>query len=141
MHDYIQKQRPNFRLNFFVDEVGQYIADNVKLMTNLQTIAESLATKCKGQAWVMVTAQADMDLVLGDMGKQMFAEYAPEHAWLLAYLPATRPPAARAAAASPALQLEPLAANLDFVRRSVEQLPSDGVSGLFELSTSFHQFF
>jgi hypothetical protein len=58
----------------------------------------------------------------GDMGKQMFAEYAPEHAWLLAYLPATRPPAARAAAASPALQLEPLAANLDFVRRGVEQL-------------------
>ena len=31
---------PGFRLNFFVDEVGQYIADNVKLMTNLQTIAE-----------------------------------------------------------------------------------------------------
>ena len=58
----------------------------------------------------------------GDMGKQMFAEYAPEQAWLLAYLPATRPPAARAAAAAPALQLEPLAANLDFVRRSVEQL-------------------
>jgi len=52
VHDYILKQKPNFRLNFFVDEVGQYIADNVKLMTNLQTIAESLATKCKGQAWV-----------------------------------------------------------------------------------------
>jgi len=40
---YIVKQRPNFRLNFFVDKVGQYIADNIKLMTNLQTIAESLA--------------------------------------------------------------------------------------------------
>ncbi len=32
----------DFRLNFFVDEVGQYVADNVKLMTNLQTVAEVL---------------------------------------------------------------------------------------------------
>ncbi len=54
---WIDRQAPNFRLNFFVDEVGQYIADNVKLMTNLQTIAESLNTKCKGQAWIIVTAQ------------------------------------------------------------------------------------
>ena len=45
---YIDQHAPAFRLNFFVDEVGQYIADNVKLMTNLQTIAESLATKCRG---------------------------------------------------------------------------------------------
>src|SRR5690606_18833304 len=41
---WIDKQEPGFRLNFFIDEVGQYIADNVKLMTNLQTIAESLNT-------------------------------------------------------------------------------------------------
>jgi hypothetical protein len=75
VHGYITKQKPNFRLNFFVDEIGQYIADNVKLMTNLQTIAESLATKCKGQAWVIVTAQADMDMVLGDMGKQMSNDF------------------------------------------------------------------
>ena len=58
----------------------------------------------------------------GDMAKQMLAERAPEYAWLLSYLPAARPPAAVAAAASPKLQLEPLAANLDFVRRSVEQM-------------------
>jgi hypothetical protein len=62
----------------------------------------------------------------GDMAKQMLAAYAPEQAWLLSYLPSTRPPAAVAAAPSPALQLEPLAANLasniEFVRRSVDQL-------------------
>jgi len=51
INSYIKTQAPGFRLNFFVDEVGQYIADNTKLMTNLQTIAESLATKCRGQAW------------------------------------------------------------------------------------------
>jgi hypothetical protein len=64
---WIDTQGQNFRLNFFVDEVGQYIADNVKLMTNLQTIAESLNTKCKGQAWIIVTAQQDMGSVIGDM--------------------------------------------------------------------------
>jgi hypothetical protein len=61
----------------------------------------------------------------GDMAKAMLAAYAPEQAWLLSYLPATKPPAAVAAApSSPAvqLQLEPLASNLEFVRRSVEQL-------------------
>ncbi|MGN5009222.1 BREX system P-loop protein BrxC [Aeromonas sp. 96A] len=67
---YIERQSPDFRLNFFVDEVGQYIADNVKLMTNLQTIAESMATKCRGRAWVIVTAQEDMGAVVGEMGKQ-----------------------------------------------------------------------
>ncbi len=70
VHAYIEHQSPDFRLNFFVDEVGQYIAENVKLMTNLQTIAESLATKCRGRAWIIVTAQEDMDTVVGEMGKQ-----------------------------------------------------------------------
>lgn len=70
VHAYIERQSPDFRLNFFVDEVGQYIAENVKLMTNLQTIAESMATKCRGRAWVIVTAQEDMGTVIGEMGKQ-----------------------------------------------------------------------
>ncbi|WP_430640074.1 BREX system P-loop protein BrxC (plasmid) [Crocosphaera watsonii WH 8501] len=72
---FIDKQSPNFRLNFFVDEVGQYIAENVKLMTNLQTIAESLATKCQGRAWVIVTAQEDMETVLGEMGSHQTKDF------------------------------------------------------------------
>lgn len=67
---YIETQKAGFRLNFFVDEVGQYIADNVKLMTNLQTIAESLNTKCRGRAWIIVTAQQDMASVIGDMNQR-----------------------------------------------------------------------
>lgn len=70
VHAYIERQTSDFRLNFFVDEVGQYIAENVKLMTNLQTIAESLATKCRGRAWVIVTAQEDMATVVGEMNNQ-----------------------------------------------------------------------
>ena len=67
---YVERQPGDFRLNFFVDEVGQYIAGNVKLMTNLQTIAESLATRCRGRAWIIVTSQEDMSTVVGEMGEQ-----------------------------------------------------------------------
>ncbi|MTW21824.1 BREX system P-loop protein BrxC [Allochromatium palmeri] len=67
---YLESQSPDFRLNFFVDEVGQYVAENVKLMTNLQTVAESLATKCRGRAWVIVTAQEDMNTVVGEFNRQ-----------------------------------------------------------------------
>jgi hypothetical protein len=75
VNTYISKQEKGFRLNFFVDEVGQYIAGNVKLMTNLQTVAESLATKCHGQAWVIVTAQEDMSTVVGETGKQQSNDF------------------------------------------------------------------
>lgn len=61
---------PTFRLNFFVDEVGQFIGSDTKLMLNLQTIAESLNTKCAGRAWVFVTSQEDMDKVIGDRTRQ-----------------------------------------------------------------------
>lgn len=72
---YIDRQSPDFRLNFFVDEVGQYIAENVKLMTNLQTIAESLATKCRGRSWLVVTSQNDMSTVLGEMNRQQSNDF------------------------------------------------------------------
>lgn len=68
VNDYIKKKSKGFRLNFFVDEIGQYIADNTKLMLNLQTIAESLATRCKGQSWIIVTSQEDLERVIGDEG-------------------------------------------------------------------------
>lgn len=72
---WLDKKPANFRLNFFVDEVGQYIAENTKLMTNLQTVAESLATRCQGRAWIIVTAQEDMNSVLGDMSKQQSNDF------------------------------------------------------------------
>ncbi|MHC1740644.1 MAG: BREX system P-loop protein BrxC [Anaerolineaceae bacterium] len=68
--EYIEKKGPTFRLAFLVDEAGQYIADRIRLMTNLQTVAESLATKSKGRAWIIVTAQEDMDAVLGEMSNR-----------------------------------------------------------------------
>lgn len=75
VNDYIERQEKGFRLNFFVDEVGQYVAENTKLMTNLQTVAESLATKCRGRAWLIVTAQEEMDAVVGEMGKKQSNDF------------------------------------------------------------------
>ena len=63
--DYIARQPAGFRLNFFVDEVGQFIGADSKLMLNLQTVAETLGTVCDGRAWVFVTSQADLEGVLG----------------------------------------------------------------------------
>nr|WP_242630351.1 BREX system P-loop protein BrxC [Kocuria rosea] len=69
-------QQPNgFRLNFFVDEVGQFVGTNTQLMLNLQTIAESLATKCKGRAWIFVTSQEDMEKVGGDRTKSQANDF------------------------------------------------------------------
>ena len=69
VNEYIKMKSKGFRLNFFVDEVGQYISDNTKLMLNLQTIAETLATTTKGNSWILVTSQEDMEKVVGDMSK------------------------------------------------------------------------
>ncbi len=67
VRQWLDMREHGFRLNFFVDEVGQYIDKNTKLMLNLQTIAESLATKCGGRAWIVVTSQEALEQVIGDM--------------------------------------------------------------------------
>jgi hypothetical protein len=70
VREYIDHQGKDFRLNFFVDEVGQFIGQDSKLMLNLQTVAESLATKCDGRSWVFVTSQGDLQKVLGGLKKE-----------------------------------------------------------------------
>ena len=67
---YVDTKPKGFRLNFFVDEVGQFIGDDSKLMLNLQTIAETLATRTRGQSWVLVTSQEDMESVIGDLNSR-----------------------------------------------------------------------
>jgi hypothetical protein len=57
----------------------------------------------------------------GDAAREIVVARAPSLAWLL-YLSTTKSPAVATASPGPAQQLEPLASNLDVVRRSVEQL-------------------
>lgn len=75
VNEYIAKKGAGFRLNFFVDEVGQYVSDNTKLMLNLQTIAETLASRCKGRAWLLVTSQEDLESVVGDDSKSQSDDF------------------------------------------------------------------
>lgn len=65
--NYIKSQQPGFRLIFSVDEVGQFIAENVKLMLTLQTIAETLSSKTQGQSFLIVTSQNDLNATIGDL--------------------------------------------------------------------------
>ena len=48
---------------FLVDEIGQYIGEDSKLMLNLQTVTEELGKECQGRAWVIVTSQQDIDSI------------------------------------------------------------------------------
>lgn len=72
---WLAKQPKGTRLNFFVDEVGQFIGGDTKLMLNLQTIAETLNTAAKGDAWVFVTSQEAIDKVIGDPTKQQANDF------------------------------------------------------------------
>ncbi len=58
VREYISTKEKNYRLVFLVDEIGQFIGENTSVMLNLQSMVETLATICKGQAWVVVTSQS-----------------------------------------------------------------------------------
>lgn len=72
--EYIESKGDNFHLLFFVDEVGQYIGNNGNLMLNLQTITESLGSKCKGRSWITVTSQEKIDAVCNNIKEDDFSK-------------------------------------------------------------------
>lgn len=69
VRDYIDAHGRGFRLNFFVDEVGQFIANDSNRMLNLQSIVEELNTKCGGSSWVIVTSQEDVGKLTGRLSE------------------------------------------------------------------------
>ena len=64
LDSYLKLKGKNHRILFLVDEIGQYIGDNVNLMLNLQTIVENLGVKFNGRVWVGVTSQQNIDEIL-----------------------------------------------------------------------------
>ncbi len=68
--EYVNSKGDNFKLIFMVDEIGQYIGEDMNLMLNLQTLVEDLGTKCKGKVWVIVTSQEAIDQVIKVKGDQ-----------------------------------------------------------------------
>ena len=66
IENYLKIKGPKHRIVFLVDEIGQYIGDNSKLMLNLQTLVETLGVKFKGRVWVGVTSQQDLSSILNN---------------------------------------------------------------------------
>lgn len=64
VRQYAEKKGKNHHVVFLVDEIGQYIGEDSRLMLNLQTVTEDLGTACKGKAWIIVTSQQDIDSVI-----------------------------------------------------------------------------
>ena len=60
---YIDRKGNDHHVVFLVDEIGQYIGEDSRLMLNLQTVTEELGKECKGKVWVIVTSQQDIDSV------------------------------------------------------------------------------
>ena len=65
---YLERKGNNHHIVFLIDEIGQYIGDDSKLMLNLQTVTEDLGTACKGKAWIVVTSQQDIDSITKTKG-------------------------------------------------------------------------
>lgn len=66
--EYLDRKGSNHHIVFLVDEIGQYIGDDSKLMLNLQTVAEDLGTACQGKVWIVVTSQEDIDSITKTKG-------------------------------------------------------------------------
>jgi hypothetical protein len=64
---YLDRKGKNRRVIFMVDEMGQFIGQDSRLMLNLQTLVEDLGTVCQGKAWVIVTSQEDIDSITKNM--------------------------------------------------------------------------
>ena len=65
---YCESKGTNHHVVFLVDEVGQYIGEDTKLMLNLQSFTEDLGTKCNGKAWIIVTSQQNIDSIVNVKG-------------------------------------------------------------------------
>lgn len=66
--EYLDHKGTHHHIVFLVDELGQYIGDDSKLMLNLQTVTEDLGTACQGKVWIVVTSQQDIDAVTKTKG-------------------------------------------------------------------------
>ncbi|MCY0908775.1 MAG: BREX system P-loop protein BrxC [Sulfobacillus thermotolerans] len=61
--EYCRDKGPDFHLVFLIDEVGQYIAGDSRLMLNLQTVVEDIGVATRGQVWIMVTSQEQIETI------------------------------------------------------------------------------
>ena len=68
--EYIDSKGSDFRLNFCVDEVGQFVAHSSRLMVDIQEIASSLSSVTGNRSWVLVTSQDELEKFVKNLDKQ-----------------------------------------------------------------------
>ena len=61
---YVDAKPKDYRLFFMVDEVGQYVGADLDLLLNLQSIVETLGSKCQGKVWIACTGQEALDEII-----------------------------------------------------------------------------
>lgn len=71
---YIKSKGKNHHIIFLVDEIGQYIGSDSKLMLNLQTVTEDLGRVCQGKVWVVVTSQQEIDSITTNLSGNDFSK-------------------------------------------------------------------
>ena len=59
VRSYCKSKGENHHIVFLVDEIGQYIAEEERLMLNLQTVTEDLGIACGGHEFIIDIAFAD----------------------------------------------------------------------------------
>lgn len=69
VREYCENKGENHHVVFLVDEIGQYMGKDTKLLLNLQTVVEELAVKCQGKCWVIVTAQEELSSFVDENNK------------------------------------------------------------------------
>ncbi len=72
--EHCKSRGKDYAMFFLVDEVGQFISGNVQKMLKLQTIVEELGVKARGQAWVIVTSQEDIEAIVSGVSNNDFSK-------------------------------------------------------------------
>ncbi len=67
--EYCRDKGENHHVVFLVDEIGQFMGNDTKLLLNLQTVVEELAVRCQGKCWVIVTAQEELSSFVDENNK------------------------------------------------------------------------
>lgn len=70
INEYLKDKSEKFKLVFLVDEVSQYINNNINLLLNLQSIVEEVGSKCGNKVWIICTAQQEIKDVISATGQQ-----------------------------------------------------------------------
>ncbi len=64
LKNFIAKKGDNYRLLFIADEVSMFIANNQRLLLQLQSIVEELHSTCNDKIWVACSAQQELTEIL-----------------------------------------------------------------------------